>query len=252
MNLTRISGALLVVLFATASPAQQAERDIYADPQNLQVLPKDITSAELSNSMRGFAMGLGVRCETCHVGEPNTPLHTFDFESDEKSMKQMARIMITMMQDINGSHVPGLNEIEDSTRVAVRCVTCHRGLPQPTLIEDVLDAQLQSDGVNAALAEYNKLRDQYYGSHSYDFSEFTLPMYAQRVAASGNVEAATALVRLNTDNFPESYYSHFLLAELYSEAGEVDVAIEAYESALQLNPRAKPMIDTKIAEIRAR
>ena len=77
-----------VMLISAVSLAQEAKKDIYADPDNLNVLPENISSKELSNTMKGFAMGLGARCETCHVGEPHTPLDTFDFASDEKAMKQ--------------------------------------------------------------------------------------------------------------------------------------------------------------------
>ena len=199
--------------------------------------------------MKGFAMGLGLRCENCHVGEPNTPLETFDFESDEKAMKRKARVMLKMVQAINSEHVPALNDIEKDDRVEVRCVTCHRGRPQPKLIEDVLDEQLAEGGADAAVAKYAELREQFYGSHSYDFSEFSLPMYAQGLFARGESPAALELAKINTENFPESYYSHFVLAELYAAEGEKDAAIETYTRAGELNPRAKGFLDGRIAAL---
>lgn len=53
---------------AQQMPAPGAPRWQPPDPTNLQVLPKDIPKAQLVQTMRGFAMGLGVRCEHCHVG----------------------------------------------------------------------------------------------------------------------------------------------------------------------------------------
>ena len=249
MKSTMLLFLLIVSLLSASSVAQQAKKDIYADPQNLKVLAKDISSKELSNTMKGFALGLGARCETCHVGEPNTPLDTFDFQSDEKKMKLKARVMIKMVEEINTRHVSSLNEIEKSQHVEVRCVTCHRGLPQPKLIEDVMEEQLAQNGVDDALGEYNKLREEFYGSHSYDFSEFTLPMYAQELAAKDNAEAAIAFTKVNTEHFPESYYSHFVLAELYKSTEQNEAAIKSYRRAAELNPRAKPFLDAKIAEI---
>lgn len=240
---------LIAILFSVPLLAQQEKKNIYANPQNLKVLPSDINSEKLGDTMKSFAMGLGVRCETCHVGEPNTPLETFDFESDEKDMKRKARVMIGMVQEINGSFVAELNDIEDAQRVEVRCVTCHRGLPQPELIEDVLDETLADAGVDAAINEYNKLRTEYYGSHSYDFSEFNLPMYVQQLAARDQAEAAISLARINTENFPESYYSFFVLAELYRSVAQTDAAIDSYTRAAELNVRAKPFLDAKIAEL---
>lgn len=241
------------ILFSAAAVAQQGE-DVYADPQNLKVLPEDISSKDLSDTMKGFAMGLGARCETCHVGEPDTPLTTFDFASDEKEMKEKARVMLAMVQDINSVYVPRLNEVEESEveesqRVEVRCVTCHRGQPQPKLIEDVLDEQLASDGIDAAIAKYAELRDEYYGSHSYDFSEFTIPLYAQGVAGSGNKQAALALAKVNAENFPESYYTYFLIAELYRSDSQGDLAIENYRKAIELNPEAAPFLESRISEL---
>ena len=61
---------------------------------NLQVLPEDIEVRELIGTMRGFALGLGVRCEHCHVGEEGQPLSTFDFPADEKPTKAKAREML--------------------------------------------------------------------------------------------------------------------------------------------------------------
>lgn len=240
---------LPAILLSAPSLADDEKRDIFADPQNLKILAKDISSQELSETMKGFAMGVGARCESCHVGEPNTPLHTFDFASDEKAMKRKARLMIKMVQDINAQYVPDLNTIESADRVEVRCVTCHRGLPQPRLIEDVLDKKLESDDVEAVVAEYNELREQYFGSHSYDFSEYTLPMYSANLADSGNIPAAIALAKMNTQYFPDSYYSHFVLGEIYAADKQTDAAIASYRRAADLNERAKSFLDSKIAEL---
>ena len=48
---------------------------------NLKVLPKDISKGELIGNMKNAAIGLGVRCTFCHVGEGDD-LSTFDFASD--------------------------------------------------------------------------------------------------------------------------------------------------------------------------
>ncbi|MFQ5421507.1 MAG: c-type cytochrome, partial [Anaerolineae bacterium] len=96
---------------------------------NLQVLPEDISKQELIGNMRNFAIGLGVRCQFCHVGEEGQPLSTFDFASDEKKTKKTARIMMQMVQNINGDH---LEKISGRTRsIQVNCVTCHHGQSKP-------------------------------------------------------------------------------------------------------------------------
>lgn len=243
---------LVVLVMPTAALGQASQKDIFANPQNLKVLPKDISSKELNETMKGFAMGLGVRCETCHVGEAGQPLDTFDFESDEKAMKRKARVMLKMVAAINIDHVASLKEIEETEHVLVRCVTCHRGRPQPKLIEDVLDEQLATGGLDAAVETYNRLHGEFYGSHSYDFSEVSLPMYAQALAGRGETDAAIEFTKINTEHFPQSYYSFFVLAELYSVTGQKAAAIESYERAAELNPRARPFLEGRIAALDAK
>ncbi len=241
MSFTKSLLSLILILIPFTTLAQQRV-DVFADPENLKVLPKDISSDDLSTTMRGFAMGLGVRCETCHVGEPNMPLDTFDFPSDEKPMKQKARLMIKMVNEINGELVPRLDDVEKANRVSVRCMTCHRGQPQPKLIEDVMDHQLAENGVDAAVSEYEKLREEYYGSHSYDFSEFVLPMYTQGLAAADQSDAAIAIAEVNAKYFPQSSYTAFVLGDLYAAAGQTELAIENYSRSIELNPRAEPRV----------
>ena len=225
--------------------------DVFADPENLHVLPEDISSAELGATMRGFAMGLGLRCENCHVGEAGAPLDTFDFASDEKDMKLKARLMLAMVMEINGEFVPQLDDVEIDERVEVRCVTCHRGLPKPMLIEDVLAERIAEDGVEAAVAEYRQLRERYFGTHSYDFSELVLPMYAQRLFATGNADAALGLAELNAEYYPESYYTAFILGELYLAMERKAEALASYERAIELNPRAAGMLAPRIEALTA-
>ena len=165
------------------------------------------------------------------------------------SMKRKARLMLRMVDAINSQFVPGLNEVEVSERTEVRCVTCHRGQRKPRMIQEVLDDQLRGAGVEGAVETYAKLREEFYGSHSYDFSEFTLPMYAQGLVGRGEVQAAIAFAEINTGNFPDSYYSHFVLGELYRMNGDAASAIATYRRAAELNPRAKPMLDGRIAEL---
>ena len=83
-----------------------------------------------------------------------------------------------------------------------------------------MDHQLAENGVDAAVSEYEKLREEYYGSHSYDFSEFVLPMYTQGLAATDQADAAIAIAEVNAKYFPESYYTAFVLGDLYAATVE--------------------------------
>ena len=93
-------------------------------PQNLQVLPKDISREELIGTMRGYTAGLGVQCNYCHVQEGRGGRN--DFATDEKQPKKTARVMITMMSHVNETLASGIGKpAADITKV--QCVTCHRG-----------------------------------------------------------------------------------------------------------------------------
>jgi len=109
-----------------AQPAQEAPPGF----QNLQVLPMDIDRRELMNYMKGFAMGLGVRCWYCHKGEGDD-LSKFDFAADEKRTKAAARVMLRMVKAINEDHLSKVPREKDAAPVTVMCATCHRGQPRP-------------------------------------------------------------------------------------------------------------------------
>jgi hypothetical protein len=112
-----------------SAPQQQRRRFQLPPPKNLKVLPKDISSEELIDTMKKFAGSLGVRCNYCHVGEEGKPLNTYDFASDEKPAKQNARLMMEMVRQINTTTLPKLKM--DDKAEPVTCYTCHRGKVQP-------------------------------------------------------------------------------------------------------------------------
>jgi len=98
-------------------------------PKNLQVLPKDLTRQQVTQIMRGFTRGLGVRCPFCHVGEEGADLSTFDFASDEKANKKSARLMLKMVTDVNQQLASVGDKPAGEPRVT--CYTCHRGAEKP-------------------------------------------------------------------------------------------------------------------------
>ena len=113
----------LISLIVTASFAQIP--DTYT---NLKVLPKDIKKAQLMQYMKDFSKALGVRCHDCHKGEEGQSLSTYDFASDENPRKDIARLMITMTQKINGEI---LKDFKEGQFTQITCQTCHRGQQVP-------------------------------------------------------------------------------------------------------------------------
>src|SRR6476659_6139330 len=92
-------------------------------PQNLQVLPKDISREELLATMRGYTARLGVQCNYWHIQEGRGGRN--DFATDEKQPKKTARVMITMMHDANEASASIGKTAADISNG--QCATCHRG-----------------------------------------------------------------------------------------------------------------------------
>lgn len=99
---------------AAGDPLRKPEETAGARFKNVQLL-KDLPASRLLDSMRTFAMSLGVECEFCHVQG--------NFASDDKPTKAMARKMILMTESIDKNTFGG--------RMEVRCYTCHKGQSHP-------------------------------------------------------------------------------------------------------------------------
>ena len=235
--------AFVAVLIWAWTPAGLGQQ-IFSDPKNLEVLPKDISPAELRATMRSFALSTGLRCNDCHAGEPDEPLTRYDFASDDKEKKRIARAMLRMTNAINAQYIAELGR----DRMQVTCVTCHRGLQDPRTTTEVLTAVLAEEGADAAVARYRELRGTYHGTHSYDFSEDVLTGLAQFAASDGRPDAARTLLTLNLEFFPDSFATHFHLAEVEATAGNVDEARAAYQRALRIgaDPQSEAFVQRRL------
>jgi hypothetical protein len=223
---------LVVLILASYSAAlgQLPER-----PTNLKVLPDSLTTEQVVAIMRGFSQGLGVRCSYCHVGREGTPLDSFDFASDEKHDKEMARGMMRMVQKLNEELLPDILDHHPST-VRIECVTCHRGATRPIMLEDTLGAVVERFGADSLAAVYGSLRERHYGRFTYDFGERPLTALASRLVAAGKLAEARAALELNAIEFSESAGVSFELGRVYEALGERDLAIEQYRKVLSLQP----------------
>jgi tetratricopeptide (TPR) repeat protein len=201
---------------------------------NLQVLPEDTSVRKLRDVMRGFAGGLGVRCIYCHVGDDPNDLASIDFASDDKIEKRKAREMIRMVQRINGELLAKVPERSDPP-VVVTCRTCHHSLTRPVDIRDVLVKTFETEGADATIAQYQELREEYYGSDSYDFRHFMLANVSEEVADQ-SPEGAIQLLEFNGKLHPTSGQTFFTMAQIYREMDDIDGAIRSLERALKADP----------------
>lgn len=101
-----------------ASAEEEQGRRVFT---NLQVLPEDITVAELFENMKRITKALGVDCRSCH----RTDIR--DFASDEIETKRVARQMMQMVEQMN-AQLSAAGADGDAT---ITCFTCHRGNRKP-------------------------------------------------------------------------------------------------------------------------
>lgn len=122
-----------LALAACAAMQQQSAQPVRTDQgefKNLKVLPQNITHDELIATMRAFSRSLGVRCDACHVAIPGEA-NKFDFASDAKPEKNIARQMVLMTRNINSNYIAKLAGDPGEKFDDVTCYTCHRGHPHP-------------------------------------------------------------------------------------------------------------------------
>jgi hypothetical protein len=123
----------VAVVLVCASPALAQGTFPPASFKNLQVLPKDATAQTVVGTMKTFAIGLGVRCQFCHIGKEGMPLGEFDFVSDDVAQKKTARAMMRLTNDINRQLDAALPRAAGA-EPRVSCVTCHRGKSTPDTV----------------------------------------------------------------------------------------------------------------------
>jgi Photosynthetic reaction centre cytochrome C subunit len=86
-----------------------------------------MTGDDVIKVMRQFTGDLGVECRFCHASNPETK--RVDFASDANPVKEKARVMIKMTEDINAKYLTQIADHNAATTVS--CGTCHRGMMMP-------------------------------------------------------------------------------------------------------------------------
>jgi tetratricopeptide (TPR) repeat protein len=200
---------------------------------NLQILPKDMPRPQVIATMQAFTQSLGVACNYCHVQEGRGGRN--DFASDEKAPKKAARGMMILARDVNANLPEAVGKAADAT-TRVGCATCHRGVPIPKQIADVVADASATGGSAAGLAKFKELREKFYGGQSYDFSEGGLLAVAQRAQTANKTDDAIAYLQANLEYYPKSARTYVAMAQLKNGKGDKAGAIAALEKAVELDP----------------
>jgi len=121
-NLLMVAVSTLVALamFAQAPPGGGKGGGGKAPPKNLKFFTQDNWTDVGRPMMNTFVTSLGLAdkggCGYCHAA---------DKSSDENPKKDIARLMLNMVKDINGRFPDGKQH--------VTCFTCHRGAEMPLM-----------------------------------------------------------------------------------------------------------------------
>ncbi len=226
MPVRRLLLVLTLIGFARPGMAQWPPDSLV----NLKVLPENTSVREIVGVMRGFAGALGVRCIFCHVGDDPNDLASTNFPSDDRVTKRKAREMIKMVREINDRLLANVPERSDPP-IEVTCATCHHGVSQPRDIRDILSATVTQHGVDSAIAQYETLREQYYGSAAYDFRPFMLANVAEDIA-SQSPALAFRLLSYNETRHPTDQQTYFVTTQLHMARADTAAAIATLERGL--------------------
>lgn len=229
--------AISVAAIAALCPAPARAQAVGKFPPdslvNVKVIPKTTSVSQVIGVMRNFSFGLDVRCQFCHVGEEGQPLAQFDFASDQKRTKLIAREMLRMVQDIN-RRLDSLPQ-RGTPPVQVGCATCHRGLSRPVPLYTVIADAAIAVNADSALRAYRALRQRYFGMDAYDFSESALNIAAFRTARGNKVDDALAILAHNEQLFPNSSAMYVFRGNILLMKRDTAGATGAFRRAVQLD-----------------
>jgi hypothetical protein len=184
--------------------------------------------------MRNFTSYLGVRCQYCHVGVEGQPLDKFDFVTDEKRAKVVARQMMLMVQEINrrlDSLPAGIG-----AKLQVTCNTCHRGTTRPMPLSTLVADAAVVGGADSALKTYRGLRERYYGRDAYDFGEGSLNTAAFRLGGLKKFDEAFIVLKLNEEFYPGSSGMYVFRGNINLMKVDTTAAEAAFREAVRRDP----------------
>ncbi|MFI5231406.1 MAG: c-type cytochrome [Gemmatimonadales bacterium] len=213
----------------------RAQAQLPQHPENLQVLPKTLSTDSVFALMLDVADALGVTCGLCHVGGDRPTWDSTHFASDALPMKVTARAMFRLTNRLNTELLPAIPGAR-SYSVVVTCLTCHRGARRPVTLSDTLLRILDQQGVDSTIAADQRFREQYAGRMAYDLTEVPLNTVAARLVTAGRFVDAARVLEANAREFPGSAEVAYRLGFAYEKAGDRPRAIAQYHKVLSIRP----------------
>ncbi len=108
--------------------------------------------------------------------------------------------------------------------------------PQPPKrsIARVLHETIRKEGVDAAVAQYRRIKAK--DAVDYDLDDEELHQLGYSLLKNGAVDDAIAIFKLNVESFPQAWNPYDSLAEAYALKGDKETAIRNYARSIELNP----------------
>ena len=114
------------------------------------------------------------------------------------------------------------------------------GEPKKSIAEP-LTHTIMEKGVPAAIEQYHELKKTQLDS--YNFGEYELNMLGYQLLWRDMNEAAIEMHKMNTQAYPDSANPYDSLGDAYEASGEVALAIQSYEKALERDPKMPSAIE---------
>ena len=108
-------------------------------------------------------------------------------------------------------------------------------------ISEPLTQTIMEKGIHAAIEQYHALKKTQ--ADVYNFGEYELNMLGYQLLWRDMKEAAIKVHKLNTQAYPDSANPYDSLGDTYEASGEVELAIESYEKALEIDPEVPSAIE---------
>jgi Photosynthetic reaction centre cytochrome C subunit len=233
---TRRLFATVACTLAPLALAAQAPHKFPPDSLiNTKVFAHDTPVPQVLAAMRAFSGDLGVRCTFCHVGEEGKPLDAFDFASDNKRTKLVARQMMLMVAEVNRrlDTIPRTGTPAAGPGLQASCATCHRGVSRPAPLSTVVAEAASAGGADSALHTYRALHDRYRDRGSYDFGEGSLNAAAARLAQAGKYDDALALLKENEVVYPTASSTAVARGNVTLMRGDTSGAAASFREAIR-------------------
>jgi CubicO group peptidase (beta-lactamase class C family) len=101
-------------------------------------------------------------------------------------------------------------------------------------ISDVIGEIIATNGIDAAISEYQQLKKSKPGHYNFNFWELNSLGY--RLTQLEKISEAVAIYKLNIKNFPDWSRAYNDLGDAYKLNGNVELALENFKKSLELDP----------------